>query len=33
MRQAQFLLRRGFAAATVHAVTQADVDETADPDN
>ncbi len=33
MRRAQFLLRRGFAAATVCGVTQADVDETADPDN
>lgn len=33
MRRAQFLLRRGFAAATVRSVTQADVDETADPEN
>ncbi|MEO5813162.1 MAG: regulatory protein RecX [Rhodanobacter sp.] len=33
MRRAQFLLRRGFTAATVHSVTQADVDETADPDS
>ena len=33
MRRAQFLLRRGFAAATVRSVTQAEVDETADPDN
>ena len=33
MRRAQFLLRRGFATATVHSVTQADVDETADPDS
>lgn len=33
LRQAQFLLRRGFAAATVHAATQADMDATADPDN
>ena len=33
MRRAQFLLRRGFATATVHSVTQADVDESADPDN
>ncbi len=33
MRRAQFLLRRGFATATVHSVTQADVDETADPES
>jgi regulatory protein len=33
LRRAQFLLRRGFAAATVRSVTQADVDETADPEN
>lgn len=33
VRRAQFLLRRGFAAATVRSVTQADVDETADPEN
>ena len=32
VRRAQFLLRRGFAAATVRCVTQADVDETADPE-
>ncbi len=33
LRRAQFLLRRGFAAATVRSVTQAEVDETADPEN
>ena len=33
MRRAQFLLRRGFAAATVRSVTQAEVDQPADPDN
>lgn len=33
LRRAQFLLRRGFAATTVHRVTQAEVDETADPDS
>jgi regulatory protein len=33
LRRAQFLLRRGFAAATVRCVTQAEVDETADPEN
>ncbi len=33
LRRAQFLLRRGFAAATVRAATQADMDATADPDN
>ena len=33
LRRAQFLLRRGFATATVRSVTQADVDETADPEN
>ncbi len=33
MRRAQFLLRRGFAASTVHRVTQAETDETADPDS
>ena len=32
-RRAQFLLRRGFRAATVRAVTQADMDTTADPDS
>ncbi len=31
-RRAQFLLRRGFAAATVRSVTHADVDEAADED-
>ena len=30
VRRAQFLLRRGFAAATVRSVTHADVDEAAD---
>ncbi|NMW26125.1 recombination regulator RecX, partial [Rhodanobacter denitrificans] len=29
-RRAQFLLRRGFAAATVRSVTHADVDEADD---
>ena len=32
-RRAQFLLRRGFAAATVRNVTHADVDEAADEDS
>ena len=32
-RRAQFLLRRGFAAATVRSVTHADVDEAADEDS
>lgn len=32
-RRAQFLLRRGFGAATVRAVTQADMDTSADPDS
>lgn len=32
-RRAQFLLRRGFGAATVRAVTQADMDTIADPDS
>ena len=32
-RRAQFLLRRGFAAATVHVVTHADVDSAADSDD
>jgi regulatory protein len=31
-RRAQFLLRRGFPAATVRSVTRADVDEVADDD-
>lgn len=33
IRRAQFLLRRGFGAATVRAVTQADMDTHADPDS
>ena len=33
VRRAQFLLRRGFGAATVRVVTQADMDTTADPDS
>ena len=33
VRRAQFLLRRGFGAATVRAVTQADMDTIADPDS
>ncbi|WP_049620551.1 regulatory protein RecX [Frateuria defendens] len=32
-RRAQFLLRRGFPAATVRGVTRADVDDAADPDD
>ncbi|MEO7067429.1 MAG: regulatory protein RecX [Rhodanobacter sp.] len=32
-RRARFLLRRGFAAATVHTVTRADVDSAADSDD
>ncbi|WP_266182769.1 regulatory protein RecX [Dyella humicola] len=32
-RRAQFLLRRGFPAATVRSVTHADVDDTADGDS
>lgn len=33
VRRAQFLLRRGFAAATVRAATQADVGPSADPES
>lgn len=33
VRRAQFLLRRGFAAATVRAATQADMGPSADPEN
>lgn len=33
VRRAQFLLRRGFRAATVRVVTQADMDTIADPDS
>jgi regulatory protein len=33
VRRAQFLLRRGFPAATVRSVTHADVDDTADGDS
>ncbi|MEP7185646.1 MAG: regulatory protein RecX [Rhodanobacter sp.] len=33
VKRSQFLLRRGFAAATVRAVTHADVDEAADSDD
>lgn len=32
-RRAQFLLRRGFAAATVRAATQADMGQSADPES
>jgi regulatory protein len=33
VKRSQFLLRRGFDAATVHSVTHAEVDETADSDD